>query len=163
MTERRQIFEIYDRRQVYDRINELKSSCQNMTHTRDSLLSRLSELNEAVDRLIAEKKNGQYDQQTTSDLFGDRASRAPIYQNRDAPSYDAQKFTSATNDLNDRYKFSSRHKQELIASPKSTPSDAFKTKLSLCLHEVVHKAEEIVELSENLPSKNDTFYLPKTK
>ena len=152
-----------DRRRLCDRINELKSSCDNLTQTRDNLLNRLSNLNEAADRLIAEKKNGQYDQQTTSDLFGDTLSRAPIYQNRDAPSHDAQIFTSATNDLNDRYKFSSRHKQELIASPNSTPSDAFKTKLSLCLNEVVHKAEEIVELSKSLPSKDDTFYLPKTQ
>lgn len=151
MTDRRQISELHDRRQVHDRINELKSSCENLTQIRENLLGRLNELNEVADRLIDEKNN-QHDALMRNDPVGVMISHASIHQTRDR-----QKFTSATNDLNYRYKSSSRRENETIPSHKLAPSNAFKMKLSLCLHEVVHKAEEIVELSLHLPSRNDTF------
>lgn len=128
--DRRQIFELQQRRQVCVRINELKSNCHNLTQARDDLLNRLTKLNEVVDVLIQEKTNDKYDAEFDLDLALDR--RAP-------------RATSETNDLTiKRSNILSQHDK---TSHQQVPSDAFKVKLSICLQEVIKKAEDIAKLS----------------
>lgn len=154
---RQQISEINERRQVYNRINELKSNCEKLKHLRENLRSRLSELNDAADKLVDERSSDQYESCLRTDLIGVEATpqRTIHHQNRE------QNFTStlATNDLNDKCRlFSSRDERERVGSSQRVPpSDAFKMKLSHCLFEVVEKAEEIVDLSERLANRSDTF------
>lgn len=150
----RQPSEIYKRRQIHIRINELKRNCEQLRHTKNDLLVKLRELNEKADQLIAERD--QVKSQVKTDLFGSKF-RHPTYQTRELPR-EVPKFSSklATDDLNDfTSKFSppsSSHRgEEEIANPiKGRPSDAFKTKLSRCLDDVMQKAEQIAELSEQL-------------
>lgn len=152
MTDRgQQISELHERRQFYYRISDLQSNCEKLKNLREKLRTRLSELNEAVDKLNDERSRDRHDSNPKPYVV-QSASQQAIYQN----------FASklATNDLSDKYKFSSpHHQQEPIGSSQTyPPSDAFKMKLSHCLYEVVEKAEEIVDLSEHLASRNDTFY-----
>lgn len=145
MTDRLQHSELHDRRQIYNRISDLKSSCENLARIKQDLLSRLSELNDVADRLIDEKNN-QNIRPTRRDIVVERLDE---YQTQ-------PKYSSEMNDLNRQYKFATHH--EITTTHKSKPSNAFKLKLSLCLQEVVSKAEEIVQLSDHIPSSQDTFY-----
>jgi hypothetical protein len=153
--------EIYKRRQIHDRINELKIKCEQLRQTKDSLVSKLRELNEAADQLIADKDN--VNSQVRADLFGAKFLRSVPYKSHHDLTHDVPQFgsKSATNSLNQfRSKFSSpsshRNEQETLAPLSGQPSDAFKMKISLCLHEVMEKAEEIAELSDRM-SKADTY------
>lgn len=150
---RNKISELNERRHAYSRINELKSNCEKLKHLRENLRTRLSELNEAADKLVSERNGDQAKPCPRTDPLGVRTtSEQVIYQN----------FTSASssNDLNDKYKLSSRNdsNEPYASSQRFHPSDAFKRKLSHCLNEVVQRAEEIVELSEQLTSRNDHHY-----
>lgn len=156
----RQSNEIDRRRQFHDRINELKMNCEELRHTKDDLLVKLRELNEKADQLMAERD--QVKSQVKTDLFGSKF-RHSTYQTRELPHEVAQ-FSSrlATDDLNDfRSKFSSssshRGEQEIANPLKGRPSDAFKTKLSRCLDEILQKAEQIAELSEKM-SQNGSLH-----
>lgn len=149
MTDRRQPSEIHQRRQVCARINELKSNCENLTQVRDNLLSRLRGLNDVADKLIDEKRQNKYDPNLRVDLTSYQPNKASNrVQNRGNQLPPTSTF--ATNDLINKDNLLYRREQ----ISQSSPSDAFKIKLSFCLQEVVHKAEEIAELSEHLYKSN---------
>lgn len=145
------IGELHDRRRFYNRILELRSSCENLSQIRENLLYRLKDLNEMADSLITEKDHDQNSRPPAAAMT--RTNEHLVDQ-----QYETRpKYTSATNDLNHRYEIDAQRRQDQPTTHKATPSNAFKLKLSLCLQEVVSKADEIVQLSDHIP-KNDTLY-----
>lgn len=159
MTDRRQKnFETNERRQVYNRINELKTNCERLRNLRENLRSRLSELNEAADNLIDDKKNARSDSCSKSDLFGAKTTSQQTFRHQNR----GQTFTSVltTNDLNDNDEISSHfnEREPVNLTLRVPPSDTFKMKLSQCLAEIAEKADEIADLSERLTTGSDNFY-----
>lgn len=130
--------EITQRRQICIRINELKSSCAELTGFRDHLQSRLSELNKIVDHLIAEKRAEKYDPNLKINLASYQLSNDQ-HSHLNRP-HEKQAYTSnlTSDDLIPAVRYSQKS------------SDSFRLKLSYCLQEITSKADEIDELSEQL-------------
>lgn len=149
--EPRQSSEFNQRRQVYARINELKSSCKHYTIIRDDLSNRLSELNKVVDHLIAEKRVARYDPHLKIDSTSFyHINTEPSQSYKSSHRSEKQPDSSTNNDLNVvNYDNSSSRRDPNYSDPKSS-SDAFKIKLSHCLQEIEPKAKEIFKHSERL-------------
>lgn len=145
MTERRQFSELNQRRQVCDRINELKSRCEYLSKIRDNLCTRLSELNNIVDRLLverdAEKHNPPLKIDSAPNHIITESSKTYKVQREQLPQ------PTDTNDLIPKFDSSSRRDQNPC---QKYPSDTFKMKLSQCLQEITPKAIEILEIGGSL-------------
>lgn len=147
MTDHRQISELNQRRQVCDRINELKSRCEYLSKIRDNLSTRLNQLNRIADKLLTEKD-------ATKDDFCLKNDAGPyritVEHSKTYKIHREHKPQSTnTHDLISKYDASSRCDQNSCQKP---PSDTFKIKLTQCLQEITPKAIEILEIGGQLYS-----------
>lgn len=149
MTERQQSYEITQRRKICNRINELQSSCKNLTEMRNNLSGRLSDLNKIVDQLLAEKTLNKYDSNLKIDLTSCHIDSEVLRSHKSNCEHQQQQRQPTLKDLMKSHDFSSLRNSIAAQTP---PSDAFKIKLSDCLQEIIPKAKEIVKVSEHLSS-----------
>lgn len=148
MSQRPQLSEITQRRQFCTRINELKSSCEELAERRDDLYKRLCELNTIVDKLKAGEKDPDLRVGSTSHQSGDQFFQNSQKSQREPPI----SYSKTTRDLTSKYGFSSHHHDQYFR--RKSASDAFKIKLSYCLQEILPKANEIVELAGQVRDSN---------
>jgi len=164
MTDSRKNSELIERRQVSARISHLRSDCEKLVTLKDSLTSRLNELNEITDKLL--------DEMQTNLHRADLAVSPPSDKNTAAKAFISSKPIGRTvscdqnmptlpNDLANihdrpnisRFATSSRQlvqKSFQKQSRHSTPSNAYRYRLAKYLDEVLQKAEELNRLSDHL-------------
>lgn len=141
MTDRRQIYETDQRRQVSSKIDQLKSNCDELTQLKASLSNRLSMLTDTVDKLIEEKISGKRDPNLKIEL--PHSSRGRLFQHNSRETGTIPKSLSSGNiDL--------ANDDKQLSKQPTYPSDTFKIKFYHCLKEILPKAEGISRLSEQI-------------
>lgn len=132
----RQLCEIIQRRQIWSRINDLKTNCKELTEQHEVLEKRLNDLTDVVDQLIAERSSKKYNPDLKIDF----------------PAFKAAASTSSTENHRADERNYSNSDRPVSNENMKTASDAFKCKLYYHLNEVGPKAVEILKLTASLES-----------
>lgn len=143
MTDREKYNDHDQRRLIWSKIGQLKSNCEELLKLKSDLSNRLSNLNDAVDKLIDERRSGIRNPDLKIKLHHLDGGKLFHHEHKHRSTTLPKSLSSGNIDLACGDRSSS-------STVPSYPSDNFKIKLYHCLKEILPKAEEIMKLSEQI-------------